>query len=193
MRKSLIISIALHLAVLLWSVASFPSAQAFRVPQTPSIPVEIVTSAEISKTKAGQRKAKADKPRSKKRADKTAAKSKKPKRTKTARAAPPNRPKRKAKVAPKPKKAKTSKPRKPKKAAKKKPRVKQRPKKKVVAKKPAKSKSKRVAAKTKKKNFSADRIAALLNKAPDAGLADHIRAARPGQGRTPVARPSGRS
>ncbi|MCG8563403.1 MAG: hypothetical protein MI824_26730 [Hyphomicrobiales bacterium] len=173
MQKSLIISIALHFGVLLWAVASFPSAQAYRVPQTPSIPVEIVTSAQVSKVKAGQRKAKSDKPHSKKRSEKSAAKVKKRKSAKrpakSARAVPPKRSKPKVKPAPKPKKAKKPKPSKPKTASKKKPAVKQPPKKKTVVEKPAKPKPKRVAAKTSKKDFDTDRIAALLNKIPDAG------------------------
>ncbi|MGI9382050.1 MAG: hypothetical protein ACR2PO_02770, partial [Methyloligellaceae bacterium] len=173
------------MAVVLWAVTSFPSAQAFRVQQTPSIPVEIVTSSATSKIKAGKRKAKEDKPRAKKSPDKTVAKVKKPKspkrHTKTARAAPAKRSEPKAKTAPKPKKSKKPKLSKPKKASKKKPPVKQKLKKKTVIKNPAKSKPKRVAAKTKakKKNFSTDRIAALLNKVPDAG--SQAASARPDQ------------
>ena len=60
MRRGLIISSALHLLILFWAVAVFPSASG-KPPSKPTpLPVDLVSQAEFTKIKAGQRKAKAE-------------------------------------------------------------------------------------------------------------------------------------
>lgn len=159
MRRGLIISLALHLLILVSAVAVFPFS-GDRLPAKPTpLPVDLVTQAELTKIKAGQRKAKAEAARAQKKPQpvkKKVLKKPKPKKVKVVKAPAP-------KPKPKPKKAVA------KKKAKPKP-------KKVVAKK--KAKPEKVAARPKpkpkpvvrkQKDFDPDNIAALLNKAPDAG------------------------
>jgi len=164
MRRGLIISSALHLLILFWAVAVFPSASG-KPPSKPTpLPVDLVSQAEFTKIKAGQRKAKAEQASSKKKPEpvkKKVKKKPKPSKVKSVKAPKP-KPKKTVKAEPKPK---------PKKVVKK---AKHKPKPKKVVKK-AKHKPKKVAAKTrpkpkKKKNFDPDKIAALLNKVPDAGV-----------------------
>jgi outer membrane biosynthesis protein TonB len=158
MRRGLIISLALHLLILFSAVVVFPfSSDRLPVKPTP-LPVDLVTQAELTKLKAGQRKAKAQAAKALKKPEpvkKKAAKKPKPSKVKSVKApAPKPKPKKTVKVKPKPKP-------KPKKIVKAK-----KPKPKKVAAKP-KAKPKPVA--KKNKEFDPDNIAALLNKVPDAG------------------------
>ena len=158
MRRGLIISLALHLLILFSAIAVLPfTGERLPVKPTP-LSVDLVTQAELTKIKAGQRKAKAQtakkdtKPES---AKKKVLKKPKPTKVKSVKApAPKPKPKKQVKAKPKPKS-------KPKKVVKK-----SKPKPKKLAAKP-KAKPKPVA--KKKKEFDPDNIAALLNKAPDAG------------------------
>ncbi|MDA7947236.1 MAG: hypothetical protein MPJ78_07145 [Hyphomicrobiaceae bacterium] len=166
MGNGLIISLILHLAVLFSIIAVFPSSRPLPNAPTP-LPVDLVTPAELTKIKAGERKAKTDAGKVEKKAKpakKQADKKSKAAKTKTVKAPVPVR-------KPKPKKAKAP-PKPVKKAVKTKPKPKPKPKKTV--KKPAKKPPKKVASKPKprpkaKKDFDPDKIAALLNKVPDAG------------------------
>jgi hypothetical protein len=158
MRRGLIISLALHLLILFSAVVVFPfSSDRLPVKPTP-LPVDLVTQAELTKLKAGQRKAKAQAAKALQKPEpvkKKAAKKPKPSKVKSVKApAPKPKPKKTVKVKPKPKP-------KPKKIVKAK-----KPKPKKVAAKP-KAKPKPVA--KKNKEFDPDNIAALLNKVPDAG------------------------
>ena len=53
MRKSAFISIALHLAILLWVLVVFPSGRALDAPKIEDVPIDIVTPSEFTKIKAG--------------------------------------------------------------------------------------------------------------------------------------------
>ena len=58
MRKPFFISLGLHLLVLLFAVVTFPSF-GDKLPSQPTpLPVDLVTPAELTKIKAGERKAK---------------------------------------------------------------------------------------------------------------------------------------
>lgn len=156
MRRGLFISLALHLLILFSAVAVFPfSGDRLPVKPTP-LPVDLVTQAELTKLKAGQRKAKAEQAKAQKKPEpvkKKLTKKPKPTKVKSVKApAPKPKPKKTVKAKPKPK---------PKKVVKKK-----KPKPKKVA---AKPKPKPKHAPKKKKEFNPDNIAALLNKVPDAG------------------------
>ncbi len=161
MRRGLIISLALHLLILVSAIAVFPfSGDRLATKPTP-LPVDLVTQAELTKIKAGQRKAKADAAKAQKKPEpvkKKAGKKPKPKKVKSVKApapTPKSKPKKTVKAKPKPKP-------KPKKVV-----VKKKPKPKKVAAKP-KAKPKPVTKKSK--DFDPDNIAALLNKVPDAGV-----------------------
>ena len=160
MRRSVVISVALHSAILLWIVVMFPLGRALH--ESPKdIPLDIMSPAEFTKLKAGMAGAKADKPL-KVKAEKPKPKAvteKKP--VEQATPAPKQKPaekkpkpKPKTAVAPKPKKALAPKqadatPKKPVKMAKDDtPKPKPKPK--------------------KKPDVNNDRISALLNKIPDA-------------------------
>ncbi len=160
MRKGLIISSALHLLILFWAVAVFPSASSKTPPKPTPLPVDLISQAEFTKIKAGQRKAKVEKASAEKKPEPAKKKVKKaqPTKVKSVRAPKP-KPKKTVKAEPKPK---------PKKVVKK-----PKPKPKKIVKKP-KPKPKRIVKKArpkpkKKKDFDPDKIAALLNKVPDAG------------------------
>lgn len=162
MRRGLIISLALHLLILFSAIAVFPfTGERLPVKPTP-LPVDLVTQAELTKIKAGQRKAKAQSAKKDKKPDpakKKVLKAPKPTKVKSVKApAPKPKPKLKKQVKAKPK----PKP-KPKKVVKK---SKPKPKPVKVA---AKPKAKPKPAPKKKKDFDPDNIAALLNKVPDAG------------------------
>lgn len=177
MRKGLAISLGLHAAVLFWSVAVFPAARDLNAPKIQPVPVDIVSSAEFTKIKAGKREAEETRPAARKQPDKpkpvAKKKAAKPK-PKKAKAPAKKRTAKRAEPAPKVKKAKA------------KPAPKPKPKKKVAAKKPPqKKKSPTIERKRKKKSFDADRIAALLDKAPDAGSS-----APPAPVRKPATRPT---
>jgi hypothetical protein len=184
MRRGLIISSALHLLILFWAVAVFPSASSKTPPKPTLLPVDLISQAEFTKIKAGQRKAKDEQAQAKKKPEPAKKKAKKPKPSKVKSVkAPKPLPKKTVKAEPKPK---------PKKIVKK---AKPKPKpKKVVKKAKPKPKPKKVAAKhkpkhKKKKNFDPDKIAALLNKVPDAGAqstaaAEPKKKPRPAKGRS---------
>jgi len=169
MRIGLVASLALHAAILAWAVASIGSQKPMEAAKIKRIEVEIVNISDLTRVKAGQHK---------------------PAR-KTPRAKPKNKPKPKIaekvakKVAALPPKAVEPKPRpkaKPKSKPvpvelKPKPKPKSKPKKKAKAKPKPKPKKKKKAVRRKKtppvrrrkkSKFDADRIAALLNKIPDA-------------------------
>jgi TolA protein len=157
MGKSTFISAALHTAILLFALVAFPAAKMEHMPI--AIPVDLATPSEVTKIKAGSSDAKDETPLAGK-PEET-----KPQAVKEAGAKPEEKPKpeQKAEEKPKPETAKDE----PKPEAKK-PEVKQaeakpaKPKEtKTAAKKPAKPKQ-------AKNDFNADRIAALLNKIPDA-------------------------
>ena len=161
MRKSAFISIALHLAILLWVLVVFPSGRALDAPRIEDVPIDIVSPSEFTKIKAGMVDEKDEAP--------LAPKPEEPKPKAAAPKAeavppPPPAPQEKAEEKPEPKPEKVEKPKEaeakkeplPKKAEAKpeKPKVKPKP-------KPAPQ------AETKR-DVNVDRMAALLNKLPDA-------------------------
>jgi len=157
MRRGLVISIALHLLILLSALAVLPFGTQ-RPPQKPTpLPVDLVTPAQFTKIKAGQRKAKAEQDEARGKfeaAKKIALKKRKSSKLKSVKAPAPKPAPKKAEAAPK--KLKTAvKKAKPKKVVKK------------VTPKPKKAAKPKTVAKNNK--FDADKIAALLNKTPDAG------------------------
>lgn len=167
MGKSTFISAALHTAIVLFALVSFPAAKMEHMPLV-AIPIDLATPSEVTKIKAGTKDAKDDAPLAGK------PKEKKPEAVKEAadkeEQKPEEKPKaeRKPEEKPKPEVKKSEPPKEaaPKREAKK-PDVK-----KADAKKPEKpAKPKQAAAPKKpkaKRDFNTDRIAALLNKIPDA-------------------------
>jgi len=164
MRKSTFISAALHSAILLWALVAFPAAKMDKAPLL-AIPVDLATPSELTKIKAGTAEAKDEAPLAGK------PKEEKPEAVKEAKtppeqsAAAAEKPETELKPEEKPK-AET-----PKEAAPK-PEAKE-PEEKKAEEKPAKPKEAAAAPpkkpKTaKKRDFNTDRIAALLNKIPDA-------------------------
>ena len=164
MRKSTFISAALHSAILLWALVAFPAAKMDKAPLL-AIPVDLATPSELTKIKAGTAEAKDEAPLAGK------PKEEKPEAVKEAKtppeqsAAAAEKPETELKPEEKPK-AETPKEAAPKPEAKK-------PEEKKAEEKPAKPKEAAAAPpkkpKTaKKRDFNADRIAALLNKIPDA-------------------------
>ena len=165
MRKSAAISITLHLAILLWVLVVFPAGKALDAPKIEDVPIDIVSPSEFTKIKAGMVDAKDDLPlAAKPEALKPKAVTEKeaPKPPKAEAVVPP--PPVKAETPPEPKPEKVEKPREaeakkeplPKKAEAKPEKPKDKPKP-----KPAPQ------AETKR-DLNADRLAALLNKIPDA-------------------------
>jgi outer membrane biosynthesis protein TonB len=168
MGKSTFISAALHTAILLFALVAFPAAKMEHMPLV-AIPIDLATPAEVTKIKAGTKDAKDDAPLAGK------PKEKKPEAVKEAadkaEQAPEEKPKAEQKPEPEVKKPEPPKEAAPKPEAKK-PEVKQADAKKPEEKKPVKPKQ-AAAAKPKakpaaKRDFNTDRIAALLNKIPDA-------------------------
>jgi hypothetical protein len=159
MSRSTFISAALHSAILLWVLVAFPSAKLDR--ELLSIPVDLATPSEVTKIKAGTKDAKDDAPLAgkPKEAKPEAIKEAEPKKPSedTAAVAEKTEPKPEEKTeeapkeaAPKPEAKKPGeKPAKPVKQAE------------AAPKKPAPPKP-------PKRDFNTDRIAALLNKIPDA-------------------------
>jgi len=149
LRRSTVISIALHAAILVWAVAIFPSAR-LDAPPLLDVPVDVMTPSEFTKLKAGMVDAKDDGPVEKKPdapkpkalTEKTEPKPEEKVPDKEAEAKPKDEPKTEEKKevvkAEKPKPVKTEPPKKPKPAP-----------------------------EAKKRDFNADRISALLNKIPD--------------------------
>jgi hypothetical protein len=157
LRRSTVISIALHAAILVWAVAIFPSAR-LDAPPLLDVPVDVMTPSEFTKLKAGMVDAKDEGPM----------------------AAKPEEPKPKAvkeKESPKPEQvaAVPPAPKEPEKEAEAKPKDEPKPEEeKEVVKaekpkpvKPEPPKKPKPAPEAKKHDFNADRIAALLNKIPD--------------------------
>jgi outer membrane biosynthesis protein TonB len=149
LRRSTVISIALHAAILVWAIAIFPSAR-LDAPPLLDVPVDVMTPSDFTKLKAGMVDAKDDGPLEKK----------------------PDAPKPKAvteKTEPKPEEKAPdeeaeAKPKDEPKPEEKKEVVKAEKPKPVKAEPPKKPKP---APEAKKRDFNADRIAALLNKIPD--------------------------
>jgi hypothetical protein len=165
MRRSTFISATLHIAILLWAVVAWPTAKMDTAPLV-AIPVEVSTPAEVTKIKAGTKDATdeaalAGKPKEKtQEAVREAAAKPEPKPEETPKAEEKPKPK----PEPKPvKQAAKPEPKSPEatKAEAKKPEEKPKPKKQAEAKKPAPKQD-------SKRDFNTDRIAALLDKIPDA-------------------------
>lgn len=167
-RKSAFISIALHLAILFWVLVVFPPGRALDAPKIEDVPIDIVTPSEFTKIKAGMVDAKDDAPLASKTEDQ------KPKAV-TEREAP-KPPKAEAAVPPPPaQQAKAEEPPEPKPEKVEKPKeadVKKEPLPKKAEAKPDKPKGKpkpKPAPQAEQKHdLNADRLAALLNKIPDA-------------------------
>jgi outer membrane biosynthesis protein TonB len=152
MGRSTFISAALHTAILLLALVAFPAAKMEHAPLV-AIPVDLATPSEVTKIKAGMADAKDDAPLAGK------PKEQKPEAVREA-AKPEPQPEDEPKPAdkPKPEAAKPA----PKVEAKKDEKPKPKP-------KQAEAKPKKPAPKVaKKRDFNTDRIAALLNKIPDA-------------------------
>jgi outer membrane biosynthesis protein TonB len=169
-RRSAFISIALHLAILLYAVAIFPAGRALDAPLIKDVPIDIITPSEFTKIKAGTVDAKDEAPLAAKPdtpKPKAVREKDPPKPVVKEAALPPPTPEETAPPEPAPKPEKVEKPKEP--APKKEalPEKKPAPKKKVQA-KPDKPKPKPAPKAVKKRDFNADRIAALLNKVPDA-------------------------
>ncbi len=172
MRRSTFISIALHLAILLYAVVIFPAGRALDAPMIKDVPIDIITPSEFTKIKAGMVDAKDEAPLAPKPdvpKPKAVREEDPPKPAVKQAALPPPLPEEKAPPEPAPKPEKVEKPKEP--APKKEalPEKKPEPKKKAQAKpdKP-KPKPKPAPKAVKKRDFNADRIAALLNKIPEA-------------------------
>ena len=170
MGKSTFISAALHTAILLFALVAFPAAKMEHTPLV-AIPIDLATPSELTKIKAGMKDAKDDAPLAAK------PKEKKPEAVREAEKKPEpvpeekpkaeQKPEEKPKPAPPKEVAPKPEPKKPeaKKAEAKKPEEKPKPKPKqadAAPKKPAPPKP------DAKRDFNTDRIAALLNKIPDA-------------------------
>jgi len=185
MRKPLLISLLFHAAILLLAVVTFPSFGDKAPPRPTPLPVDLVTPAELTKIKAGKRDAEKETAKAEEKPEPPAREEKpEPKKVKTVKAPEPKASKVKTVKAPEPSpekaepaptpKAKAEKPEK--KVAKAEPHpVPQRkptpPRVKREELKPEPEKVVETAARStkKKEDFDPDKIAALLNKAPDAG------------------------
>ena len=166
MGKSTFISAALHAAILLFALVAFPAARMEHSPLV-AIPIDLATPSEVTKVKAGSKDATDEaplvgKPEEKKQevvrevADKAEpAPEEKPKPEQKSEEKPKPEPVKQAAPKPEPKKDEV------KRAEAKKPEPKPAKPKQAEAKKPAPKPE-------AKRDFNADRIAALLNKIPDA-------------------------
>jgi colicin import membrane protein len=164
MGKSTFISAALHTAILLFALVAFPAAKMEHMPLV-AIPIDLATPSEVTKIKAGTQDAKDEAPLAGK------PKEQKPEAVKEASkpVEEPEKPKAEQKPEEKPK------PQTPKEAAPKpeakKPEVKkieEKPKKPAKPKQAQAAKKKPAPKPDAKRDFNTDRIAALLNKIPDA-------------------------
>ena len=157
MSRSTFISAALHSAILLWVLVAFPAAKLDR--ELLSIPVDLATPSEVTKIKAGTKDAKDDAPLAgkPKEAKPEAIKEAEPKKPPedTAAVAEKTEPKPEEKTEEAPKEAA------PKPEAKK-------PEEKPAKKQAEAAPKKPAPPKPPKRDFNTDRIAALLNKIPDA-------------------------
>jgi colicin import membrane protein len=160
MGKSTFISAALHTAILLFALVAFPAAKMEHMPI--AIPVDLATPSDLTKIKAGVAEAKTDAP--------LAAKPKQEKPPAVREAAnepePEDKPKTEQKPEDKPK-PETPKEAAPKPEAKK-PEVKKADESKPKPKPKQADASKKKPKPASKRDFNTDRIAALLNKIPDA-------------------------
>ena len=166
MRRSAFISTALHLAILLWVLVAFPVAK-MDAPPLLEVPVDLASPSEVTKIKAGMADAKDEAPLAPKPEEKPkpAAVTEKeppkpPEDTEAAKQAEPKKeaePKTVDLKPEEPKPAKDDKPKKPKPAP-----------------------------EAKKHDFNADRIAALLNKIPDAAESPKAADATPDASKKPV-------
>jgi len=159
MGKSTFISAALHAAILLFALVAFPAAKMDQAPI--AIPVDLATPSEVTRIKVGSKDEKDDAPLAGK-------KEEKPQAVKEAAKESEPKPEEKAKTEQKPEEKpapkETAEKPEPKKAEAKKPEEKKPSKPKqadAAQKKPAPKKE-------PKRDFNTDRIAALLNKIPDA-------------------------
>jgi hypothetical protein len=161
MSKSTFISAAMHTAILLWVLVAFPAAKIDQ--QLLQIPVDLANPSEVTKLKAGTKDEKdeaplAGKPKEKQPEAVKEAEAKKPEQTAAV----------EEKTEPKPKPEEKKKAEAPKEPAPK-PEVKKKPEEKPAKQKQAQTPPKKPAAKpAAKRDFNTDRIAALLNKIPDA-------------------------
>ncbi len=153
MSRSTVISAALHAAILFFALVAFPPAKMEHAPLI-AIPVDLATPSEVTKIKAGSKDAKDEAPLAGK------PKEKKPEAVKEAKKPSEQAAELAPAAEPQPKPEPKPKTEPPKQAAKK------------PDPKPAKSKQasapKKPAPPAKKRDFDTDRIAALLNKIPDA-------------------------
>jgi outer membrane biosynthesis protein TonB len=160
MSKSTFISAALHTAILLWVLVAFPAAKIDQ--QLVSIPIDLATPSEVTKLKAGTKDVNDDaplagKPKEKQPEAVKEVEAKKPEQT----AAVEQKSEPEPKPKPEEKKADTPKPAAAKPEAKK-------PDEKPAKQKEAEAPPKKPAPPKPKRDFNTDRIAALLNKIPDA-------------------------
>jgi outer membrane biosynthesis protein TonB len=157
MSRSTFISAALHTAILLWVLVAFPAAKIDR--ELLSIPVDLATPSEVTKLKAGTKDAKDDEPLAGK------PKEKQPEAVKEEAKKPPEQTAAAETTEPQPKpeekKEEAAKEPAPKPEAKK-------PEEKPAKQKQAQTPPKKPAPAKPKRDFNTDRIAALLNKIPDA-------------------------
>jgi len=176
MRKSTFISAALHTAILLFALVAFPAVKMDKAPLL-AIPVDLATPSELTKIKAGTADAKDEAPLAGKPKEEKPEAVKEAKKPPEQSAAVAEKPEAEQKPEEKPK-AETPKEAAPKPEAKKpeekKPEEKK-PEEKKAEEKPAKPKEAAAPPKkpkppatAKKRDFNTDRIAALLNKIPDA-------------------------
>jgi outer membrane biosynthesis protein TonB len=166
-RKSAVISIALHLAILLWVLVVFPAGKVLDAPKIEDVPIDIVTPSEFTKIKAGMVDVKDDaalaaKPEDLKPKAVTEKEAPKPPKAEAVEPPPPAQPTKVEETEPKPEKLE-----KPKEAE-----AKKEPLPKKAEAKPEKPKDKPKPkpaphAETKR-DVNADRLAALLNKIPEA-------------------------
>ncbi len=165
MKLGLIISMVFHSALLAFALFSLTTAKALKPNEVKSIPMEIVDISELTKLKAGLKKA-PEKKELKKKDKKPIAKEIKVKKKK-------KKPAPKRAVQPTAEKQEPLPPKKPEVVKKKvkpvKKKVAKKPKPKPKKKAKPKPKPKIVKKKRKKKKFNEDKIAALLNKVPDSG------------------------
>jgi outer membrane biosynthesis protein TonB len=157
MGRSTFISAALHTAILLFALVAFPAAKMDPAPLV-AIPIDLATPSELTQIKAGTADAKDDAPlagKPKEQKPEAVKEASKPEQETAKADQPEDKPKPEEKQ-----KAETPKPE-PKAEAKKQDDKLAKPKPKVAAKKPAPPTA-------KKHDFNTDRIAALLNKIPDA-------------------------
>ena len=168
MRKSAAISIALHLAILLWVLVVFPAGRPLEAPKIEDVPIDIVSPSEFTQIKAGMVEAKDNTPLTAKPKDqkpKAVTEKEAPKPPKAEAVVPPppaEQPNVEEKPDPKPEKLEKSKS----------AEAKKEPKPKKSETRPDKPKDKPTPKPAPqvdtKREVNADRLAALLNKIPDA-------------------------